>query len=222
MEFSGMFQTFARKHGHGAKLRVRNFQAERYFLNRKNNGPIRLLDSHTSEEGISAVFPSGVGNKLLAPGEPIMIDFGSVLNGYHMVETRMFAIKSMPQRAMVVCRAAIEMHQAILELVKPGISLDELFRHCVETAKSFGSAEPNLDFPGYETSFVGHGIGLELIEPPIISMDKKDCIEPGTTFALESKMVFNNEFSAAIKSVFLATEQGVRFISKVPLEIFIC
>ncbi|MDX2439841.1 MAG: Xaa-Pro peptidase family protein [Desulfobacterales bacterium] len=225
MEFSGMYETFARKLGHGAKLRVRDYQTEGYpwhILSGTNGGLLGLLDSPASGEGTSAAFPCGGGNKLLAADEPIMIDLGSVLNGYHMDETRMFAIESMPVRAMNACRAAIEIHNAVLEIVKPGISLDELFRHSVETAKSLGYAEPYLGPPGHEVSFVGHGIGLELIEFPIIAGGKKERLEPGMTFALEPKMVFENEFSAGIESVFLVTETGARLISKMPLEIFIC
>ena len=225
MEFSGMYETFARKLGHGAKLRVRDYQTEGYpwhILSGTNGGLLGLLDSPASGEGTSAAFPCGGGNKLLAADEPIMIDFGSVLNGYHMDETRMFAIESMPGRAMDACRAAIEIHNAVLEIVKPDISLDELFLHSVETAKSLGYSEPYLGPPGHEVSFVGHGIGLELIEFPIIAGGKKERLEPGMTFALEPKMVFENEFSAGIESVFLVTETGARLISKMPLEIFIC
>jgi Xaa-Pro aminopeptidase len=225
MEFSGMYETFARKLGHGAKLRVRDYQTEGYpwhILSGTNGGLLGLLDSPASGEGTSAAFPCGGGNKLLAADEPIMIDLGSVLNGYHMDETRMFAIESMPGRAMDACRAAIEIHNAVLELVKPDISLDELFLHSVETAKSLGYSEPYLGPPGHEVSFVGHGIGLELIEFPIIAGGKKERLEPGMTFALEPKMVFENEFSAGIESVFLVTETGARLISKMPLEIFIC
>jgi len=225
MEFAGMYETFARKIGHGAKLRVRDFQTEGYpwhILSGTNGGLLGLLDSPASGEGTSAAFPCGGGNKLLAPDEPIMIDFGSVLNGYHMDETRMFAIESMPGQAMDACRAAIDIHNDVLEKVKPGISLDELFRHSVKTAKSLGYAKPYLGPPGHEVSFVGHGIGLELIEPPIIAKGRDVLLKPGMIFALEPKMVFENEFSAGIESVFLVTETGARLISRVPLEIFIC
>jgi Xaa-Pro aminopeptidase len=225
MEFAGMYETFARKHGHGAKLRVRDYQTEGYpwhILSGTNGGLLGLLDSPASGEGTSAAFPCGGGNKLLAPDEPIMIDLGSVLNGYHMDETRMFAIESMPGRAMDACRAAIEIHDAVLEKVKPGISIDELFLHSVETANSLGYAEPYLGPSGHEVNFVGHGIGLELIEHPIIAKGKDVLLKPGMTFALEPKMVFENEFSAGIESVFLVTDTGARLISKVPQEIFIC
>jgi len=58
------------------------------------------LDSPASGQGTSAAFPVGGGNKKLAPDEPIMIDIASVFNGFHMDETRMFAIGSMPKEAL--------------------------------------------------------------------------------------------------------------------------
>jgi len=41
-------------------------------------------------------------------------------------------------------------------------------------------------------------------------------------FALEPKLVYENEFAAGVESVFLVTETGGRLISRVPVEIFVC
>jgi Xaa-Pro aminopeptidase len=70
--------------------------------------------------------------------------------------------------------------------------------------------------------FVGHGIGLELVEQPIIAPNREVPLEPGMTFALEPKMLFENEFSAGIESVFVVTEKGNRLISQTPSKVFIC
>ena len=154
--------------------------------------------------------------------EPIMIDFGSVLNGYHMDETRMFAIDSMPDRAMKACHAAIEIHNRILDEVKPGVTCCDLFQISISKAKSLGYSEQYLGPPGHKVAFIGHGVGLELIEPPIISQGTEDHLEAGMVFALEPKMVFQNEFSVGIESVFLVTETGYRLISQIPAKVFIC
>jgi Xaa-Pro aminopeptidase len=225
MEFAGMFETFARKIGHGAKVRVRDYQTEGYpwhILSGKSGGMVGLLDSPASGEGTSAAFPCGAGNKPLAAHEPIMIDFTSVLNGYHLDETRMFAIDAMPDRAMSACQATIHIHNAVLENVKPGITVGELFEISVSEAKSLKYAEQYLGPPGYKVTFIGHGMGLELIEPPIVARGREDPLAPGMTFALEPKMVFKDEFAAGIESVLMVTESGCRLISKVPVEIFIC
>jgi len=225
MEFACMFETFARKLGHGGMLRVRNYQTEGYpwhILSGKSGGIIGLLDSPSSGEGTSAAFPCGAGFKKLAPNEPIMIDFNCVLNGYHFDETRMYAIGSMPKKAFDACQAAIEIHNNILDMIKPGISFNKLFQISVAKAESLGYVTSYLGPPGYKVTFIGHGIGLELIEEPIISSNNEGLLQPGMTFALEPKIVFENEFGAGIESVFLVTETGHRLLSQVPVKVFIC
>ena len=71
-------------------------------------------------------------------------------------------------------------------------------------------------------SFIGHGIGLELVEPPLIARGRDTSLEAGMVFALEPKLVFENEFAAGVESVLRVTETGGRLISKVPVEIFVC
>ena len=225
MEFAGLFETHARKLGHGANLRVRHYQTEGYpwhVLSGKSGGMVGLLDSPASGSGTSAAFPVGAGSKKLCANEPIMVDLGSVLNGYHMDETRMLAIGSMPERAMNASLAAIDIHDSVIEKARPGITVGELFEHSVRLAKSLGHETPYLGPPGHKVSFIGHGIGLELIEPYIMAKNKNQQLEAGMAFALEPKMVYENEFAAGVESVFLVTATGTRLISKVPVEVFVC
>ena len=225
MEFAGLFETYARRLGHGAGIRVRHYQTEGYpwhILSGSNGGMVGLLDSPASGQGTSAAFPVGAGHKKLGADEPIMVDLASVLNGYHLDETRMFAIGSMPDKAMKTCRVAMEIHNAIIEIAKPGVTLGELFDHSVRLAAKLGYAESYLGIPGHKVSFIGHGIGLEIVEPHIIARNRQDRLEPGMVFALEPKLVVENEFCAGIESVFLVTQTGTRLISKVPVEVFIC
>ncbi|MEW5908966.1 MAG: Xaa-Pro peptidase family protein [Thermodesulfobacteriota bacterium] len=226
MEFAGLFEAFARKIGHGGMLRDRSFQSGGAYpwhvLSGKNGGMPGVLDASTSGEGTSPAFPSGAGYKKLKKNEPIMVDLGFVLNGYHMDETRMFAMGSMPKEAMKASLAVIEIHNAVLEKAKPGVATGELFQHSVDLAESMGYQEEYLGPSGYKVNFIGHGIGLELIEPPVIAKNKKDALMPGMTFALEPKMVFSDRFAAGIESVFQVTETGSRLISRVPVEIIIC
>lgn len=225
MEFAGMYETYSRKLGHGALLRIRDFLAEGYpwhVLSGTNGGMVGLLDSPMSGAGTSAAFPCGAGGRLLAANEPIMIDFGAILNGYHIDETRMFVIGAMPERAMKACEAVIEIRNGVLERVKPGATLDGLYRFSVEKAKRLGYENQYLGPEGYKVSFLGHGVGLELVEPPFIARGKKGELRPGMTFAIEPKIIFEHEFAAGIEDVFLVTETGYRMLSRLPVEVFTC
>ncbi len=225
MEFGGMYEAFARKIGHGGRLRVRDYQTEGYpwhILSGVSGGMVGLLNSPASGQGTSAAFPVGGGNKKLAPDEPIMIDIASVFNGFHMDETRMFAIGSMPKEALDASLATIEIHNTVLDSVRPGIPIKDLFDTALTKAEKLGYAEPYLGPPGYKVQFIGHGIGLELIEQPILSAKDDSPLQPGMTFAIEPKMVFKNRFSAGVESVFTVTETGYRLISQIPLKVFVC
>jgi len=225
MQFAGMYETYARTLGHGGRLRVRNYNAEGYpwhVLSGDSGGLVGVLDSPASGRGTSAAFPAGGGSRRLRPNEPVMVDLGSVLNGYHLDETRMFAIGAMPEKAYRASRAAIEIQAAVLERAGPGVTLSEIFELAARMADRLGFSDVFLGPSGHQVSFIGHGIGLELVEPPIIARGRETPLEAGMVFAVEPKMVYENEFAAGVESVFRVTPSGSRLISRVPVEVFIC
>ncbi|RLB41316.1 MAG: aminopeptidase P family protein [Deltaproteobacteria bacterium] len=206
-------------------IRVRDYKTEGYpwhVLSGPNGGMIGLLDSPASGKGTSAAFPCGASQKRIITHEPIMVDFTYNLGGYHIDETRMFSIGSMPEEAMRASEAAIEIHNHILEYVSPGIKAGDIFDYSVAKANRLGYGNTYLGPEGYQVSFVGHGIGAELIEWPLLAKGRDDVLEPGITFALEPKIVFEDRFIAGVESVVLVTETGCELISKVPVEVFIC
>lgn len=89
-------------------------------------------------------------------------------------------------------------------------------------AHQLGCVDQYLGSPGYKVTFIGHGVGVELVEPPYIAKGRKDRLKPGMTISLEPKMVFENQFSAGIESMFVVTETGAELLSEVPVDIFIC
>jgi len=225
MVFAGMMESFAGEMSPAASVKVRDIHTEGYpwhILSGTNGGRLGLLDSPSSGAGTSAAFPCGAGPRRLKTNEPIMIDFAFEMNGYHMDVTRMFSMGKMPPDVMRVCEGAIEIHNETLERVKPGVTADELFRHSEIVAERLGLSESYLGPPGKKVSFVGHGIGLELVEGPFIARGRNDRLEPGMTFALEPKMVFEGKFAAGVESVFVVTDNGHRLISQVPVKVFVC
>jgi len=96
----------------------------------------------------------------------------------------------------------------------------DVYHRSVQTATAMGFKDSYLGIPGHQVSFIGHGIGHELIEPPFIAHGKEDLLLAGMTIAFEPKFVFANEFAAGIESVFHITQSDARLISKTPVEIF--
>jgi Xaa-Pro dipeptidase len=220
--FSGLMQARAGELGIGCGVRVRDHRTEGYpwhVLAGESAGIVGVLDAPASGRGTSPAFPCGAGYNRLAPGEPVMVDFAVQAGGYHMDETRMLAAGRLSGEAEDACKAAVEIHDRVIEMTGPGKTPDEIFRFARDAARRLGYEDSYLGPPGNKVRFVGHGIGVELIEPPFIAPGRNEPLLPGMTFAIEPKMVFEGRFGAGIESVVTVTENGSRLVSRVPVEV---
>lgn len=225
MEFAARAEAFSRRLGHAGMLRVRGFNALGYtghVLSGPNGGRPGMLDAPATGSGTSCAFPAGAGPRRLRRNEPILVDFGSVKNGYHLDEARMFAVGDMPEEAMAACRAAIDLHDRLIAAARPGVTGAALFEQAVALARERGYAEAFLGPPGHKVRFVGHGIGLELVEPPFLARGRETPLEENMVLALEPKLVFEGRFAAGVESVFRVTPEGGRLLTRVPVEVFVC
>ncbi len=225
MEFCGMFETFARKYGHSGKLQVRHYRAEGFafhLMSGRNGGLPGALDSPVCGTGTSCAYPYGAGPKQLAENEPILIDFGTVLNGYHMDESRMFVIGKMERAAMDACKASIDILYALVEMMKPGQAMAEVYDTAVAKAGRMGYESTFLGIPEQKAAFIGHGVGLELVEAPVVARKKQDVLLPGMVLAIEPKFIFKDRFAAGIESVVHITEKGARLLSVTDHKVFEC
>jgi len=223
MEFCGMFEAYSRTLGHSGKLLTRHYRLEGFpfhLMSGKNGGIPGALDSPLCGTGTSNAYPYGAGPKLIKENEPILIDFGTVIDGYHMDESRMFVIGKLPDSAEDASKASIEILYALLDRMRPGVPMDEIFETAVTIAKKLSFGDQFLGLPGLKSKFIGHGIGLELVENPILAKGKKTLLKPGMVFAIEPKFIFKNEFAAGIESVIHITENGSDFLSMTENKIF--
>ena len=224
MTLAGRIEAYARSRGHGGMLMSRGVGESAYtwhVVAGKSGGVGGAIDSPVSGEGTSPAFPSGAGHRRIQAHEPIMIDFGTMLNGYHMDESRMFAVESMPEKAAAACRAAVEILHGLVEAVRPGVVAGDLFERAVSHAARLGLETAFLGMPNYKSTFIGHGIGVELVEPPMIARRRTDVLLPGMTIALEPKMCFEGEFAAGVESVVAVTDNGCRVVSQTPVDIVV-
>ncbi|MCD4722559.1 MAG: Xaa-Pro peptidase family protein [Desulfobacula sp.] len=225
MEFCGMFEAYSRTLGHSGKLLNRHYRSEVFpfhLMSGENGGLPGALDSPLCGTGTSNAYPYGAGPRRIQENEPILIDFGTVLNGYHSDESRMFVIGKLPNKAEDASKASIEILYTLLDKMRPGIPMDEIFETAVNVAKKLCLEDQFLGLPNLKSKFIGHGIGLELVENPILAKGRKTLLEPGMVFAIEPKFIFKNEFAAGIESVIHVTENGSEFLSYTENKIFFC
>jgi len=225
MEFCGMFEAYSRTLGHSGKLLTRHYRSEGFpfhLMSGKNGGIPGALDSPLCGTGTSNAYPYGAGPKLIKENEPILIDFGTVLNGYHIDESRMFVLGKLPEKAADASKASLEILHVLVDKMKPGIPMGEIFETAEMVAKKLCFGDQFLGLPDLKSKFIGHGIGLELVENPILAKGRKTLLKPGMVFAVEPKFIFKDEFAAGIESVIHVTQSGSEFLSITENKLFSC
>jgi Xaa-Pro aminopeptidase len=223
IEFGGLLEAAAKKHGHEGLLRVRSLNYEAYtwhVLSGLTGGIVSQSDSPMGGLGLSPAFPVGASLKVMKAHEPILVDFGTCFHGYQADETRMFSIGKMEQKFIDAYNACKEIHDAVLEETRPGANCEVLFLKTLQLAEKLGYKDSYLGPPGLQTRFIGHGIGLELNELPFLAQGQSYLLEEGMTFAVEPKIVFPGEGSVGIENTVVVTRDGCDILTPASQEIF--
>jgi Xaa-Pro dipeptidase len=223
IEFGGLLDKTGKKYGHEGLARVRSMNYEAYtwhVLSGWTGGIVSQSDSPMGGLGVSPAFPVGGSLKPMRAHEPILVDFLSTYHGYMVDMTRMFSIGEMEKKFVAAYDACRKIHDAVLEETKAGANCDYLFQKSVRVADELGYVDSYLGPPGLQTTFVAHGIGLELGEFPYLAQGHDYPLEEGMVFALEPKVVFPGEGSVGIENTVVVTEEGYEILTPLDEEIY--
>lgn len=175
-----------------------------------------FFEGLTGGEGATPLVPIGPSNKLIERNEPIYIDLGIAADGYIADVTRMFCVGRVPENLERAYRIAEEIENMIAEKMRPGVLAEELYHVGREYAKQNDLEEYFQGYREDQVLFVGHGIGLELDELPVLGAKDKTPLEPGMVLAVEPTFVFPGQGALGIEDSFLVTEKGCELLT--PLE----
>jgi Xaa-Pro dipeptidase len=221
--FGGLLEATAKRHGHEGLLRVRSLNYEAYswhVLSGLSGGIVSQSDSPMGGLGLSPAFPVGASLRVMEAHEPILVDFGICYHGYQVDETRMFSIGKMGKKFSDAYKACLEIHDAVLDGIRPDADCEALFQKSIQIAEKLGYSDSYLGPSGLQTRFIAHGIGLELNEPPFLAQGHNYPLEKGMTFALEPKIVFPGEGSVGFENTVVVTEGGYEVLTQLERNVF--
>ena len=169
-------------------------------------------------KGLDPSLPGGASGNLLQPGQSVMIDLGGNFYGYMCDMSRVYSIGKLPDEAYAAHQACLDVQAAVTAMANPGVRCEELYDVAIETITKVGFADY---FMGVEqkAKFIGHGIGLEINEAPVLAPRIKQELEPGMVFALEPKVVLPTIGPVGIENSWVVTADGVKKLTDAPEEI---
>lgn len=162
--------------------------------------------------GISPLLPLGANGTLLLPGTTLMVDMAGNYRPWMDDMTRTFAIEHTPDMAYKAHQVSIDIHNAIMKNFRAGALCSELYLLAEEIVNQNGLA-PYFMGTIQQAQFIGHGVGLEINEPPVLTPRSREVLEPGIAFALEPKFVLPGIGAVGIENTYVVHESGFEKIT---------
>lgn len=158
--------------------------------------------------GLDVSLPVGCNGTVLTEGMSLMVDMGGNFTGYMTDMTRTYAIGSVQELALKAHETSIAIHQAIAAKSRPGVAAKDLYELAAEMANDAGLSDY---FMGHrqKAGFIGHGVGIEINEAPVLAPRSRDILAEGMVFALEPKFVIPGTGALGIENTYVVTADGV-------------
>lgn len=212
LELATVIESAGRLAGHQGYIRMRAFNQSMYF-GHIVAGPAAALpsfvDSPTGGPGLSAAFPQGAGGRAIRRDEPILMDFVAASAGYLVDQTRVACIGRLRPELERAYQVALDIQAELVRLAVPGVTAARLFEVARDMAAEAGLAEHFMGVGDSQARFVGHGVGLELDEPPALASGVETPLEAGMTIAVEPKFTFPGVGVIGIENTFSVTPEGL-------------
>ena len=154
------------------------------------------------------------GPRVLMAGDPVVLDFGGVYDGYCVDLTRTVQLSPASDSFISIFNSVADAHAAATAAVRPGVM-----------ASAIDSAARNvLAERGLAGAFVhgtGHGLGLEIHEEPRLTRAgtaRDEALRPGMVFTIEPGAYVPGAAGVRIEDDVLVTEQGCEMLTSVPID----
>ena len=158
--------------------------------------------------GGTDALPLGADGSPMKEGMCVMVDMAGNYSAYISDMTRSYAIGKVPDEARRLHDLSREIQAKVMETAEPGMSCADLYKRSVEMAEEAGAADKFMGTK-QQAKFVGHGIGLQINEMPVLMARSKEILTPGMVIAFEPKFVLPGIGAVGNENSFLVTESGV-------------
>ena len=211
IEFQIEIERIMRKHGSLGIFRVYGRNMDIFMgsvLTGDNAAQPSPFDFALGGAGLHPAIPIGASGETVRKGTPVMVDMAGNFTAYLSDMTRVFSFGELPQEACRAHRLSMDMHSRLMEKEGPGTSCAEIFEWSIQMAEAEGFAA-NFMGIAQQAKFVGHGVGLEINELPVLMGRSKDRLLPGMVFAYEPKFVLPGIGALGNENTYLVTDSGI-------------
>ncbi|MDD4162998.1 MAG: Xaa-Pro peptidase family protein [Methanothrix sp.] len=208
--------------GHQGKVAFRRFNQALpmgHLMAGANAALPSCVSSPTGGKGLSIFLAQGPGFARIRRNEPVLVDYAGCYSGYIADETRIFCLGKLPAKLEEAHLAALQVEEAIAKQLCPGKRCREIWSLSEAEGLRLGYQDFLGGPPESKAGFVGHGVGLQIDEYPVLGPVDHE-IALNMTIAVEPKMIYPGEGVVGIEDTFLVGANGVERLTRLPQEIW--
>jgi len=163
--------------------------------------------------GKRSALPHGRASAAAIPSQGFVVcDFGVILTGYCSDRTRTVYVGRPTGEARSMYEAVREAQAAALEMVKPGVSVGDVDQAARKILKQRGLGR-------HFTHSTGHGVGLEIHEPPRIASGQMELLLPGMVITIEPGVYIAGSGGVRIEDMVVVKEGGCEVLAPASKEL---
>ena len=213
-----------RLRGHQGLTRMRAWNQDMVnacVLSGNSGSVLTHLDVSVIGPGISPAFPQGSSYKQIEKNVPIQIDFSVAYDGYTTDGARTYVMGTLSKNLLKAYEVILEIRDEMENIAKPGVPCSHLYHLSSQIVRKRGLEDYFIGTKKDQAPFVGHGIGLEIDEFPLLARGFTQPLEIGMVFAFEPKFIFPEIGAVALEDDYVVTEDGVEKITYADDQIII-
>lgn len=216
LEWMARVEYELRRRGHIGLMRMRGYNQEiatGMFIAGPAAAVPTYFDGPAGGLGLGATSPQSVSKRAIERNEPILMDIGCCMDGYVIDQTRTAVIGELPEKLA----RAYEVSEAIIREAEKGMIVgavcSDLYARALEQAGEAGLSAHFMGYGADQAKFLGHGIGLEIDEWPVLAKGFDFPLEAGMVIAVEPKFTFPGEGVVGIENSYLITDGRPRALT---------
>lgn len=223
LELAAEVEAELRRNGHEGHIYYRRFDAFLHYgtlSSGKNLYKITGFAFVVTGVGLSPAFPHGASKRVIKEGDLIVIDLGGFYHGYYSDHARTYVVSEVDKKQLQVFNELKEIRTEILSNLREGISSEELYRIAIKKALEMKYGKYFQGYGENKGEFIGHGLGLEMDEPPVISPRDKTVLKAKMAITVELNTIIPKWGAVKLEDTLLVKKDGYELLTKTEPELF--
>lgn len=168
--------------------------------------------------GLDESLPVGCNGTTIKPGMTVMVDMLGNFNGYMTDMTRVFYVGHLDDTARRAHELSIAIHHRLAKGLHAGLPASEAYSIASQMADEAGLGDYFMGHR-HHAAFVGHGVGIEINELPVLSLKSRDVLQEGNVIAIEPKFVIPHVGAVGIENTYVVRADKLERITNLPEEL---